>query len=72
MNTRQANQAIKEAAKEGKNAYYSDSGRASYSTTYGYNGTRVTRARTKGGAQQVLELWSGKWVAKSFSDLYYQ
>ena len=71
MTTRQANQAIKEASEEGKYAYYTNPKLVTYGT-YGYNGTRVVRARTKKGVQQVLELWSGEWVDCLFSDLFTQ
>jgi len=68
MDARQANQAIKEASKEGKNTYYLAN---SLNETERY-GVRIYAARTKSGSSQVRELGSGKWVNKSFSDLYHQ
>ena len=65
MTSRQANQAIKEAAKEDRSTYYWN--------PEGQYGVRVYRVRVKAGVAQAMELNSGKWAdLASFSDLYHQ
>lgn len=64
MTSRQANQAIKEATKQGKNTYLP--------SPTGF-GIRVYRVRVKDGISQARALSSGVWFdLGSFSDLYHQ
>ena len=69
MTARQANQAIKDASREGKNSYYANA--------WPHYGIRVYQARTilnsnGDSVSQVRELNSGKWVNKSFTAIYHQ
>ena len=64
MTSRQANQAIKEAANNGKNTYIP--------SPTGY-GIRVHRARVKNGICQARAISSGVWFdLDSFSTIYHQ